>query len=211
MISATTQWFPLRFNDFRALVSRNTNPYHSLRHSPFPGRWDSKGPRRNANRNPEWWGDFSQLVKIVKLKFLGISRYKFELRFWSNLNSAVSCGTILNPHCGLVWIESWVKCLHNSGFGCAFWRAFRFAMCIPIRILQGTGCIHSCYLRWVCRNHRRVFLMSSVYTRIPSFLVILLMSCTADPTLIERNPQPIPLYMTWHEQNHVMKFQNEGT
>ena len=39
--------------------------------------------RRNANRNPEWWGDFSQLVKIEKLEFLSISRYTFELRSWS--------------------------------------------------------------------------------------------------------------------------------
>jgi len=27
---------------------------------PFRGRWDPNG-RRNANRNPEWWEDFSQL------------------------------------------------------------------------------------------------------------------------------------------------------
>jgi len=25
--------------------------------------------RRNPNRNPDWWGDFSQLVEIEKLKF----------------------------------------------------------------------------------------------------------------------------------------------
>jgi len=31
------------------------------------------------NRNPEWWGDFSQLVEIEKLKFLSISRYKFKI------------------------------------------------------------------------------------------------------------------------------------
>jgi len=54
---------------------------------------ETRNTRRNANRNPEWWGDFSQLVKIEKLKFLGISRYKFELRFWLNLNSSVSRGT----------------------------------------------------------------------------------------------------------------------
>ena len=28
----------------------------------------------NGNRNPECWGDFSQLVKIEKIKYLGISR-----------------------------------------------------------------------------------------------------------------------------------------
>jgi len=35
----------------------------------------------NDNRNPECWGDFSQLVRIEKIKYLGISRYKVELRF----------------------------------------------------------------------------------------------------------------------------------
>ena len=52
--------------------------------------------RRNPNRNPEWWGDFSQLVEIEKLRFLRISRYKFKLRFWLNLNSSVSPGTNSN-------------------------------------------------------------------------------------------------------------------
>jgi len=42
---------------------------------------ETRNSERNANRNPEWWGDFSQLVKIEKIKFLGISRYKVELRF----------------------------------------------------------------------------------------------------------------------------------
>jgi len=42
---------------------------------------ETRNDRRNANRNPEWWGDFSQLVEIEKLKFIGISRYKFKLRF----------------------------------------------------------------------------------------------------------------------------------
>jgi len=36
---------------------------------------------RNGTQNPEWWGNFSQLVKIEKIKSLGISRYKVELRF----------------------------------------------------------------------------------------------------------------------------------
>jgi len=42
---------------------------------------ETRNGERNANRNPEWWGDFGQFVKIEKIKFLGISRYKFELRF----------------------------------------------------------------------------------------------------------------------------------
>jgi len=47
----------------------------------------SRNARRNTNRNPDLWADFSQLVKIEKLKFLGISLHKFEVRFWLNLNS----------------------------------------------------------------------------------------------------------------------------
>jgi len=36
---------------------------------------ETRNSQRNANRNPEWWGDFSPLFKIETLKFLGISRY----------------------------------------------------------------------------------------------------------------------------------------
>ena len=42
---------------------------------------ETQNGERKANRNPEWWGDFSQLVNIEKIKFLGISRYTVELRF----------------------------------------------------------------------------------------------------------------------------------
>ena len=42
---------------------------------------ETRNVELNGNRNPEWWGDFSQLVKIEKIKFLGISLYKVELRF----------------------------------------------------------------------------------------------------------------------------------
>ena len=51
---------------------------------------ETRNGGKNANQNPEWWGDLSQLVKIEKIKFLGISRYKVELKFWLNLNSEVS-------------------------------------------------------------------------------------------------------------------------
>ena len=42
---------------------------------------ETRNGEKNANRNPEWWGDFSQPVKIEKIKFLGILRHKVELRF----------------------------------------------------------------------------------------------------------------------------------
>jgi len=42
---------------------------------------DTLNARRNPSRNPECWGDFSQLVEIEKLKFLCISQYKSKLRF----------------------------------------------------------------------------------------------------------------------------------
>ena len=57
----------------------------------------------NTNWNPEWWGDVSHLLKsrksnsryltvqsrieiLIGFEFRGISRYKFKLRFLSNLN-----------------------------------------------------------------------------------------------------------------------------
>ena len=54
---------------------------------------ETRNAELNGNRNPECWGDFSQLVKIEKIKYLGISRYKVELRFRLDLNSEVSRGT----------------------------------------------------------------------------------------------------------------------
>jgi len=96
------------------------NHIYTFLYSPFPRRRDSIYSQRTAHRNPEWWGDFSQLVKIEKLKFLGISRYKFELRFWLNLNSSVSRGTNPNWDFGLIWICSWLKSPYHSGYRFAF-------------------------------------------------------------------------------------------
>jgi len=42
---------------------------------------ETRNAELNGNRNSEWWGDFSQLVKIETIKFPGISRYKVESRF----------------------------------------------------------------------------------------------------------------------------------
>ena len=42
---------------------------------------ESQNAGLNGYQNAEWRGDLSQLVTIEKIKFLGISRYKVELRF----------------------------------------------------------------------------------------------------------------------------------
>ena len=42
---------------------------------------ETRHAKLNGDRNPEWRGDFSQLVKIEKIKIFGISRYKVEVRF----------------------------------------------------------------------------------------------------------------------------------
>jgi len=42
---------------------------------------ETRNAELNGNQNPEWWVDLIQLVKIEKIKFLGISRYTAELRF----------------------------------------------------------------------------------------------------------------------------------
>jgi len=74
--------------------------------------------RRNANRNPEWWGDLTQLVKIEKLKFLGISRYKFKLRFdWIWIPRASISRYKFKLR---VWFCSWLKSPNHSGFRFAF-------------------------------------------------------------------------------------------
>jgi len=85
----------------------------------------SRNGERNANRNSEWWGHFSQLVIIEKIKFLGISWYQVELRFWLQLNSKVSCGKNPNWDFCLTWIYRWLKYPHHSGFWSAFPSPFR--------------------------------------------------------------------------------------
>jgi len=55
------------------IVKRNKDTARSLKD-------ETRNGKRNANRNPEWWGDFLSLVKIEKIEFLGISQYKVESR-----------------------------------------------------------------------------------------------------------------------------------
>jgi hypothetical protein len=86
---------------------------------------ENRNSELNGNRNPEWWGDFSQLVQIEKIKFLGISRYKVKLRFWLDFNSEVSCSTNSGWDFDLIWICSRLKSPHHSGFRLPFNSAFQ--------------------------------------------------------------------------------------
>jgi len=86
---------------------------------------ETRNAERPANRNPEWWGDFSQPVKIEKIKFLGISPYRVELRFWLDLNSEVSRSTNSNWDLCLIWIWNWLRSPHHAGFRFAFLSPFR--------------------------------------------------------------------------------------
>jgi len=86
---------------------------------------ETQNAELNGNRNPECWGDFSQLVQIEKIKYLGISQYKVELKFWLDLNSEVSRGTNSKWDFCWIWICSWLKSSHHSGFRLPFNSAFR--------------------------------------------------------------------------------------
>jgi len=104
----------------------------------------------NINPNPEWWGNLSQLVEIKKIKFLGISRYKVELRFWLDLNSEVSCGTNWNWNFCLVWICTWPKSPHHSGFRLVLpiYSAFRVSSSTEWALAAGMTCDNESYAIW---------------------------------------------------------------
>ena len=127
---------------------------------------ETRNAEFNGNRNPEWWWDFSQLVKIEKIKFLGISRYKVELRFWLDLNSEVSCGTNSNWDFCLIWICSWLKSLHHSGFRLPFNSAFRVSSSteravLPIWLLRHTFSKVISSVIWHCQFSTELTLETS--------------------------------------------------
>jgi len=139
--------------------------YNSLKYMYVTARCredETRNARRNANRNPEWWGDCSQLVKIEKLNFCGILRYKFELRFWLNLNSYVSRCTLSNPDFGLNRNCSWLKSLPP----------FRILICIPTSIsnliFSGTGCMQLTHWN-ICMSRKA---LESVYDLLKYMYVI---------------------------------------
>jgi len=122
-----------RYSPFRGrwdTLQHTATHCNTLQHTATHSKWSSecKGTRNaelDGNRNPECWGDFSQPVKIEKFKFLGISWYKVELRFGLDLNSEVSRGTNSNRDFSLIWIRSWLKSPHLSGFRLPLNSAFR--------------------------------------------------------------------------------------
>jgi len=80
---------------------------------------------RNANRNPEWWGDFSQLQIQIKPN----SQFEFVLqdtevfKLNQNLNSHLYCEIPRNLSVSIS--TNWLKSPNHSGFRCWFRRAFR--------------------------------------------------------------------------------------
>ena len=84
-VSGAVALYPYRnttWDNRRPLKRISVNSHaHSEKLQRVPWKMRLEMATRNANRNPEWWGDCSQLVKIEIIEFLGISRYKVELRF----------------------------------------------------------------------------------------------------------------------------------
>ena len=81
---------------------------------------------RNANRSPEWWGDFSQLVISRKPNFSVSHTTKSNWDFdwiWIPLYLAVQIQIVIFVS---FWICRWLKSPHHSGF--------RFALLSPFRV-----------------------------------------------------------------------------
>jgi len=110
------------------------------RYSPFRGRWkllnyflgsnksninQIRNAEWNGNRNPEWWGDFSQLQIQIKPKFQfqfvpqDISEFKSNQNLNSTLYREIPRNLIFSI------LTSWPKSPHHSGFRLPFNAAFR--------------------------------------------------------------------------------------
>jgi len=124
---------------------------------------ETRNAQLNGNRNPECWGDFSRLVKIEQIRFLGISRYKVWLRFWLDLNSEVSCSTNSNWDFFLIWICSWLQSSQHSGFRLPFNSAFRVSSSTE-RALQ--------VIRLYYEMVPRYFIIKTYHIRIMTYVVI---------------------------------------
>jgi len=76
---------------------------------------ETRNGQRNANRNPEWWGDFSQLQIQIKQK----AQFGFVPQDTSEFKSNQNLNTTLR---NLIFsiLTSSLKSPHHSGFGFAF-------------------------------------------------------------------------------------------
>jgi len=104
---------------------------------------ETRNARRNANRNPEWSGDFSQLQIQIKPK----SRFEFvprdteEFKFDQNPNSNLYREIPRNSSFSI--LTSWLKSPHHSGFRFAFRRSFRVLSSME-RAVSSRCQIHAC-------------------------------------------------------------------
>jgi len=96
-----------------------------LVHSTARSREDeTRNDQRNANRNPEWWGDFSQLQFQIKQKsyFEFVPRDTSEFKSHQNLNSTLYREIPRNLIFSI--LTSWLKSPQHSGFRFAFLSPF---------------------------------------------------------------------------------------
>jgi len=90
---------------------------------------ETRNGERNANRNPECWGDLSQLQIQIKQK----SQLEFvpwdtsEFKSNQNLNLTLNCEIPRNLIFSI--LTSWLKSPQHSGFRFAFLSTFRVSSC----------------------------------------------------------------------------------
>ena len=99
---------------------------------------ETRNAELNGNRNPEWWGDFSQLQIQIKQKsqFEFVPRDISEFKFNQNLNSTLYREI---PRNLIFWIlTSRLKFPHHSGFRLSFNSAFRVSSSTE-RAVPGPG------------------------------------------------------------------------
>jgi len=116
---------------------------------------ETRNDRWNANRNPEWWGDFSQLVEIEKLKFM-VSH---------GTNSLWDFDWIWIPLCLPVHIQIVILDLQLTKISPPFRISICISTIIPSLIFHGTGCTtlthshtHMCDFKTSTFTHSYVWL-----------------------------------------------------
>ena len=86
---------------------------------------ETRNAELNGNRNPEWWGDFSQLQIQIKQTshFEFVPRDTSEFKSNQNLNSTLYREIPRNLIFSI--LTSWLKSPHHSGFRLPFNSVFR--------------------------------------------------------------------------------------